>query len=71
MHSDLDCDVSTTAGEAITSCAKGVLTVNWPTVKAFNASYNQVPADLKQRIDERLIAKGSMLQIVLLQNKPP
>ena len=68
MYSDLDCDISTTAGEATTSCVKGVLTVNWPTTKAFNASYNWVPVDL---IDERLIAKGSMLQIVLLQNNPP
>ena len=53
------------------TCANNTLTVSWPTDVYYNGSVIGVPTELKQTLDDRILAKGVAFHLVMLSNTPP
>ena len=41
------------------TCANNTLTVSWPTDVSYNGSVVGVPTELKQTLEDRILAKGA------------
>ena len=53
------------------TCANNTLTVSWPTTVTYNGRVVEVPSELKQRLDERILFKGAAFFVVILTSTPP
>ena len=52
-------------------CTNNTLTVGWPTDVTHNGRVVEVPSELTQALNDRIVAKGTAFYLVMLTNTFP